>query len=85
MGKKIKTYEEKNNSLEFKEVFKWIVSPIVAKRLAIPPNLDGQFLIHCNFASKDEKNLPLYENLIVTKVSNELTSYGLNNQTNKRK
>ena len=68
MGKKLKTYEEKNNSLEFKEVFKWIMSPIIANRLGIHPNLEGLFLIHCNFASKDEKNLPLYENLIVTKV-----------------
>lgn len=85
LGKKLKTYEEKNNSHEFKEVFKWIVSPIIANRLDIHPNLDGKFLIHCNFASKDEKNLPLYENLIVTKVQNELTSYGLNNVLNKRK
>jgi hypothetical protein len=42
-------------------------------------NLDGQFLIHCDFASRDEQNLSLYENLIVTKVQNEMTTYGLNN------
>ena len=79
LGKKLKTYEEKNNSHEFKEVFKWIMSPIIANRLGIHPNLDGLFLIHCNFASKDEKNLPLFENLVVTKVMNEMTSYGMMN------
>ena len=41
LGKKLQTYEEKNNSLEFKEVFKWIVSPIVASRLDKHPNLEG--------------------------------------------
>ena len=36
-------------NLDFKEVFKWIVSPILAKELSVPANLDGAFLVNCIF------------------------------------
>ena len=35
--------------LDFKEVFKWIVSPLLAKELGVPANLDGSFHVTCAF------------------------------------
>ena len=34
---------------DFKEVFKWIVSPLLAKELSVPANMDGNFHINCVF------------------------------------
>lgn len=36
-------------SLDFKEVFKWVMSPILTKELGVPANLTGSFLISCVF------------------------------------
>lgn len=35
--------------LDFKEVFKWIVSPLLVRELSIPANLEGTFLVTCAF------------------------------------
>ena len=35
--------------IDFKEVFKWILSPLIAKELEVPANLEGTFLINCIF------------------------------------
>jgi len=34
---------------DFKEVFKWIVSPLLARELSVPANMDGSFHINCVF------------------------------------
>lgn len=41
-------------SLDFNTVFKWIVSPLVAKKVGKPANLEGQFWVNCNFAIDDQ-------------------------------
>ena len=44
-------FEKKSmrSNLDFKEVFKWIISPLLAKKLEVPANLDGSFLANCVF------------------------------------
>ena len=37
------------SNLDFKEVFKWIISPHIARKLDIPANLEGSFLVNCTF------------------------------------
>jgi len=37
------------SGLDFKEVFKWIMSPLLTKALGVPANLDGSFLVSCIF------------------------------------
>ena len=44
----------RSNQLDFKEVFKWIVSPLLAKELGVPANLDGSFLVNCSFLREDQ-------------------------------
>ena len=44
------------SNLDFKEVFKWITSPLLAKKLGVPANLDGQFLINCTFFDQEREN-----------------------------
>ena len=41
-----------NISLEFREVFKWVMSPIIAERLQSKVNLDSKFFINCSFSEK---------------------------------
>ena len=52
----------------FKEVFKWIVSPIISKALDKPANLEGNFWITCTFNDSEIEELA-----IVDKVAEELT------------
>ena len=40
--------------IDFKEVYKWVVSPKLAKYLNVPPNLEGSFLINLTFACKQK-------------------------------
>jgi len=37
-------------------VFKWITSPLIAREIGKPANLDGVFWVNCSFI-QDEKNL----------------------------
>ena len=39
----------RGGKIDFKEVFKWVVSPILARELAVQANLDGSFHINCQF------------------------------------
>ena len=39
----------RGGKFDFKEVFKWVISPILAKELAVQANLDGSFLVNCQF------------------------------------
>lgn len=68
VGTKFETYERKHNSLEFKEVFKWIMSPLISNRLGKSVNLDGHFLINCNFSEKENAESKVYEKLVVGKL-----------------
>ena len=59
IGSKFSPVEVKqgNMSLEFREVFKWVMSPINSKKLDSRVNLDSKFFINCTFAEKkDEKS-----------------------------
>jgi hypothetical protein len=53
----LKGYEaggnEKGSSIDFKEVFKWITSPLLCQELDMPANLSSVFFIHCTFANKN--------------------------------
>jgi hypothetical protein len=40
-------------AIDFKEVYKWIMSPLIARKLNVPANLDGAFLINVNFCKRD--------------------------------
>lgn len=42
---------------DFREVFKWIISPILAKQLDVPANLEGSFLINCIFCKTLSKTV----------------------------
>ena len=41
--------ESYRGSLDYKEAFKWIVSSLLATEVGAPANLDGNFLVNCNF------------------------------------
>ena len=55
-------------NLDFKEVFKWIVSPILARELSIPANLDGAFLVNCIF----QRDGPDGEELLLQQLNKEV-------------
>ena len=38
--------------IDFKEVYKWIMSPLIARELGIYANLDGEYLINVNFCNR---------------------------------
>ena len=44
-------------SLDFNTVFKWIVSPHLAKALDKPANLDGRFWVECDFCPTEAATL----------------------------
>jgi tRNA pseudouridine synthase 10 len=68
-------------SIDFKEVFKWITSPLFAEQLGLPPNLDSQFNIHCLFLEKGDGNLN--EQAISRMVLQEIVDNGMHH-ANKR-
>ena len=35
---------------DFKEVFKWIMSPLIAREINVQANLEGSFLVNCAFS-----------------------------------
>jgi len=56
LGQKLSGFEpamdNRNTSIDFKEVFKWIASPLLSEKLDLPPNLESLFNIHCVFLDK---------------------------------
>ena len=65
------------NNLDFKEIFKWIVSPKLAKSLNVNANLDGTFLIAFNFAIRDPNSKDsLSETVIIDRVLQDLEKVG---------
>jgi hypothetical protein len=56
LGKKFgrQAKEISKTSIDFKEVYKWIVSPIIVRELNVRANLEGSFLIHFMFMIKEE-------------------------------
>ncbi len=45
---------EYKTKLDFREIYKWIVSPLVAKRIGVSANLDGVFWVSCNFSPNEQ-------------------------------
>lgn len=43
------------SSIDFKEVYKWIMSPLISKALNVPANLDGKFLVNVNFCKRESQ------------------------------
>ncbi len=54
LGKKftLATKDISRSLIDFKEVYKWIMSPLIAKKLDVYANLEGQFLINVNFCNR---------------------------------
>ena len=50
--------------MDFKEVYKWIMSPLLAKKLDVYANLDGTFLINVNYSER-KANSELNEALVI--------------------
>lgn len=73
-------------SLDFKEVFKWILSPKISRELNVPANLDGTFLINFIFAVRDEKSFDhrLNEKLILESIQNDLENLGYAHQQKRK-
>ena len=47
--------------IDFKEVYKWIMSPLIARKLDVYANLDGEFHINVNFCNRTQQASPLWE------------------------
>ncbi|TNV80047.1 hypothetical protein FGO68_gene15427 [Halteria grandinella] len=76
LGKAFRYKQTKDRSVvDFKEVYKWIMSPLIAKRLNVPANLDGTFLIHVSFAQREEGGGAFHENTVIQGVQNEMESF----------
>ena len=43
-------------SVDFKEVFKWVTSPLFAEKLGVPANMDSDFNINCVFSDKQPES-----------------------------
>ena len=72
LGKKLEVFEKltsKNFTIDFREVFKWIVSPLLVSvfdgRFA---NLDGKFLIHCSYTLDEPDDTCIKDEKEETKV-----------------
>lgn len=75
LGKPFKYSQGKDRSvIDFKEIYKWIMSPLIARRLNVPANLDGKFLIHVSFAQREETKGEYHENSVIQGVQDELES-----------
>jgi len=56
---------------DFKEVFKWIISPLIAKELSVPANLEGNFHVNCVFhreSSSEEESKELSEEQLMAQI-----------------
>ena len=72
--------------IDFKEVYKWIMSPLIARALEIHANLDGEFLINVNFCNRTESQSGLWEQKIVEEIQEDLDGIGIGKiGQNKRK
>ena len=40
-------------SIDFKEVFKWITSPLICEKLGVPAQMDSKFKVSCSFMGPD--------------------------------
>jgi hypothetical protein len=46
---KIRAKNFKGGHTDFREVFKWITSPLIAREIGKPANLEGVFWVNCSF------------------------------------
>lgn len=76
-GTKVPIFEAGALCIDFKEVFKWINSPLLAQRLDESANLEGLFKIHCDFKNEQEDQ-------VVRSLIKELESYGIMAKDKKR-
>lgn len=76
-GTKVPIFEAGALCIDFKEVFKWITSPLLVQRLDESANLDGLFKIHCDFKNEQEDQ-------VVRSLIKELESYGIMTKDKKR-
>jgi hypothetical protein len=63
--------------IDFKEVYKWIMSPLIARELGIHANLDGEFLINVNFCNRTQVASPLWEQTIIEEIQKDLDGIGI--------
>jgi hypothetical protein len=89
LGKLLEGHSKSLHSIDFKEVFKWITSPLIAQNLDKSPDLEGNFQIHCMFCLKDKdeykQNCPeYYENEIMINLQKDIVENGFCYVQNKR-
>ena len=51
------------STLDFNTVFKWILSPLVSRKVDAPANLDGAFWVNCNFTETETEQSLLVKTL----------------------
>eukprot|EP00347_Sterkiella_histriomuscorum_P020730 403336698 len=75
---------EQKNALDFKEIYKWIMSPKIARRLDVPANLEGTFLVNVNFCNRDVTaiNDQNSEVSIIETLQQDLTDLGISQVKN---
>ncbi len=73
--------EIQRSNIDFKEVYKWIMSPLISRALNVPANLDGRFLINVNFCRRESpiEGDPLLEQRIIEHIQNDLDGIGIGN------
>ena len=74
IGAQVPVFEvdkSKATSIDFKEVYKWILSPLIASRLQKPANLHSNFHIQCTFSNQSEEG-PIPENMLNRMVQESL-------------
>lgn len=71
--------EISRNQVDFKEVYKWIMSPLFVRETGVHANLDGQFLIQVNFCNRGGDSA-LEESAIVQAIEEEIQGMGVGKQ-----
>jgi hypothetical protein len=67
------------SNIDFKEVYKWIMSPLISRTLNVPANLEGRFLINVNFCRRESQieGDALLEQRIIENIQNDLDGIGI--------
>ena len=53
------------------------MSPLIARRLDVPPNLEGDFLINVNFCNRVDVTSKLWEQRVIEDLESELDGIGI--------
>ena len=83
---KLEGVDTRKMSIDFKEVFKWVVSPVLVNALGKPANLGGKFLINVNFSAKADENKDLshFELKILKDLKEEVEKFNQKPEFKKR-